>query len=90
MVNPTIDLGQIIVASAIVGGGVASWIAFRVTVVNRLGRMERDMRDAFGPRGRVARIEGHMIDQAGDLQRMIGQLDILKERRAEPRESRPR
>jgi hypothetical protein len=73
--NRTVDLGQVIVAVVTAIGFIASWVGFKSTVLVRMARMETDLRDAFGPDGRIQHIEDIQREQGGHIQRIVGRLE---------------
>jgi hypothetical protein len=77
MWGTTISAGELLVATVTGLGFVASWVGFRVTVLVRMTRIEEDLRTAFGPNGRIQRIEDIQMDQGGHIQRIVGRLETV-------------
>ncbi len=70
-----ISLGEALIAGTTAVGFVASWVGFRVSVLTRMTRIETDLREAFGPDGRIQRIEDVQVEQGGHIQRIVGRLE---------------
>ena len=73
----TVSYGEALIALTTAAGFIASWVGFRVTVLVRMTRIEEDLRTAFGPNGRIQRIEDIQMDQGGHIQRIVGRLETV-------------